>query len=171
MTFSYALGLPRQLVLSVVAVSAVEIPVAHLLLARWNPMVALAVTVLSIVFIAYVFVDWVAAVRRPLLLDRDTLTLHRGLRAPVEVPVRSIASTRAVPSNDGLPKEALRTVYAGEANVLITLEDGTAHAVAADDPVALIAALTRVGSAPASSSTHTSTLPSGPSGPMIGTSR
>ncbi|WP_062523241.1 hypothetical protein [Demequina silvatica] len=145
MRFSYALGLPRQLVLTVVAVSAVEIPVAHLLLARWNPAVATAVTALSIAFIAYVLVDWVAAVRRPYVLTDDTLTLPRGLRAAVEVPTRRIVSVRAVPSNDGLSSQALRTVYAGEANVLLTLDDGTAHAVAADDPAALIAALRPAG--------------------------
>ncbi|WP_062389751.1 hypothetical protein [Demequina iriomotensis] len=148
MEFSYALGLPRQLVLSVTAVAAVEIPVAHVLLARWNGTVALAVTALSIAFIAYVLVDWVAAVRRPLRLDAAALTVHRGLRAPVVVPRDGIVEVRAVPSSDALPPGAARTVYAGEANVLVALSPAAASslgreavAVAADDPSALIAAL------------------------------
>ncbi|MDN4476426.1 hypothetical protein QQX09_11220 [Demequina sp. SYSU T00192] len=144
MRFSYALGLPRQLVLSVTAVSAVEIPVAHLLLARWNGTVALAITALSIAFIAWVLVDWAAAVRRPVTLDATTLTLRRGLRAPVDVPVDRIVSVRSVASNDGLPKAALHTVYAGEAALVVELDDGTAHAVAVDDPSSLLRALEAV---------------------------
>ncbi|WP_062299922.1 hypothetical protein [Demequina maris] len=144
MQFSYALGLARQLVLAVTAVSIIEIPVAHLLLSRWSTAVALVVTVLSVAFIGYVLVDWAAAVRRPITLEGGTLTLRRGLRRPVEVPAARIVAVRSAPSNDGLPKEALRTVYAGEANVLVELEDGSAHAVSLDDPAAFVRALEAV---------------------------
>ncbi|WP_062304774.1 hypothetical protein [Demequina subtropica] len=156
MEFSYALGLPRQLVLAVTAVSAVEIPVAHLLLARWNATVALVVTVASVLFIGYVLVDWVAAVRRPLRLEDGTLTVHRGLRRPVVVPVAGIVEARTVPSSDNLPRGAGRTLYAGEANVLLRLDaptatalDREAVAVAADDPGALVAAIRAVIQRPA----------------------
>ncbi len=156
MEFSYALGLPRQLVLAVTAVSLVEIPVAHLLLARWSGTVATAVTVASVLFIGYVLIDWVAAVRRPLRLEGGTLTVHRGLRRPVAVPVAGIVEARTVPSSDNLPVGAGRTIYAGEANVLLTLDSPTAAAlareaiaVAADDPGALVAAIRAVIERPA----------------------
>ncbi|WP_062517791.1 hypothetical protein [Demequina gelatinilytica] len=156
MEFSYALGLPRQLVLAVTAVSLVEIPVAHLLLARWNPSVAIVVTAASILFIAYVLLDWVVAARRPLRLDGGSLTVNRGLRRPVVVPTAGIVDARTVPSSDNLPRGAARTVYAGEANLLIVLDAATAEAlgrdavaVAADDPRALVAALRAVIERPA----------------------
>ncbi|WP_062529998.1 hypothetical protein [Demequina rhizosphaerae] len=144
MQFSYALGLARQLVLAVTAVAVIEIPVAHLLLSRWSTVVAVVITALSATFIGYVVVDWAAAVRRPITLDSGTLTLRRGLRRPVEVPVARIVAVRSVPSSDGLTKEALRTLYAGEANALVEVEDGSAHAVALDDPAAFVQALEAV---------------------------
>ncbi|WP_062465221.1 hypothetical protein [Demequina soli] len=152
MTFSYALGLPRQLVLAVTAVSLVEIPVAHLLLARWNGTVAVAVTVASAAFIAYILTDWVAAVRRPIRLEPDRLVVRRGLRRPTEVPLDAIAGVRIVPSSDRLPDGALRTLYAGEATVLVTLTPTGAAALgraavafAPDDPSALVTALVAAG--------------------------
>ncbi|WP_062318601.1 hypothetical protein [Demequina maris] len=144
MAFSYALGLARQLVLAVTAVSLVEIPVAHLLLSRWSTAVAVVVTALSVVFIGYVLIDWAAAVRRPITLEGGTLTLRRGLRRPVAIPAARIVAVRTVPSSDGLTKEALRTVYAGEANALVEVEGGSTHAVALDDPAAFVRALETV---------------------------
>ncbi|SEJ63037.1 hypothetical protein [Demequina mangrovi] len=148
MDFSYARGLARQLVLATAAVALVEIPVAHVLLTRWNGTVATVVTVASVLFVAYMLADWGAALRRPIRLEADRLVVARGLRRPCIVPLMGIAEVRTVPSSDGLPAGAGRTVYAGEANVLVALDRATAAAlgragvaVAADDPTALVTAL------------------------------
>lgn len=143
MEFGYAGGLTRQFVWAAAAVAAIEIPVAHLLLTRVHPGLAWAVTAASVGVVGWILADWVAASRRPIRIEDDALVIPRGLRAVTTARLEEVTGARIVPGSDGLPKGALRTLYGAEATVVIETRAG-AHAVSADDPAALVRAVTEV---------------------------
>jgi len=101
-------------------VLAETVPV-HLLVSRWQPSVAWAVSLFGLYTLFYLVADWRAAARRPVLVGDSELRVRTGLRWTVRVPISAIAAIERRPSAAfGRP---LRAVLLGGANLWLNLRE------------------------------------------------
>lgn len=80
------------IVFGFVMILAIEGFAVHMLLHKWNPVVAWIFTLSSLYGVLWMIADYRATVLRPLLFDDDHILFRAGLRYTIQVPKSQIAS-------------------------------------------------------------------------------
>jgi hypothetical protein len=91
--FSYHQAV-APLLWALVAVGVVELAVTHLLVALWNPLVAVLVSLLTLGGLLWLIRGMLTMKRRPVLLDRERLVMQVGTIRRVVIPLRDVAGLR-----------------------------------------------------------------------------
>ena len=105
-------------------IAVVEAAVVHILVQRWSPALAWALTILSIYGVVWI-IGFLQALRlRPILLTPRALVVRAGMLSVVEVPLDAIA--RIVPATFPYPDrgtpEYLQSMVSGDPQFLIELD-------------------------------------------------
>lgn len=148
-----------SLIVGLLLVLAIELFPVHLLLARWNPVLAWVVTALSVYGAVWMVADLQAMRLRPIRLTARALDLRIGLRWDVSIPVERIARVeRIAPGTPRAGRDVLNLVPLGEPTHRVTAHDpvvvrgpygvrraARAIAFGVDEPERFEAALARLG--------------------------
>ena len=110
-------------VLSVVM--AVETVGLHLVVSRWSPTAAWALTLLSLYGLVWIGADYQAIRLRPIRLSPRSLDVRVGLRWSVTIPFEAVVGLYRVESRPPDRKEAgyVRAVLSGDARYYVTLRE------------------------------------------------
>lgn len=114
--------------LGFLVVMAAEVPVLHLLLHLYSPVIALVVTAFSLYGLLFLMAEYRATRYRPITIDGATVHLRYGLLVDTALPVDAIASIVPVGPVDARPRRAAgrwRLAGMGKPNVLLRLAPGT----------------------------------------------
>ena len=101
---------------------AIETFSLHLVLLRWSNTAAWILTSLSIYGIIFLFADFNAARRRPILVDDNTLYIRIGFRWQVCIPISNISRIEIGTDTKGNDKNYFKMVLIGSENVMIKLK-------------------------------------------------
>jgi hypothetical protein len=101
----------------------VELFFVHILLARWNAVVAWTVSGLGIYGLIWLLGDYRAMCLRPVVLGPRTLSVRVGLRWETEIPLRSIERVWIPSALDDPPPGYLNAAVLKEPSVMIGLKD------------------------------------------------
>ena len=103
----------------------VELPIAHLLIALFDPMLAAVVTALSAYGFLFLLAEYRATRLRPVSVTDRGLQLRHGVAADLLLEWRAIASATPTRGPVRRARRERRLVGMGEANVVIELKPGT----------------------------------------------
>lgn len=95
----------------------------HLLISKWSPVGAWILTALSIYGIFFLFADYNAARKRPILIDNHTLQIKIGIRWFVTIPYENISQIAMGVEPDNNDKNYFRMVLVGSENIIIKLKE------------------------------------------------
>lgn len=131
----------------------VEIPIAHLLIHLFDPVVAVVVTVVSVYGFLFMLADYRATLHRPLSVTDRGLQVRYGVASDFLLDWPSIATAERSCGPVRRARGRIRLAGMGESNVLIKLAPGTRVPgltgsrivdevfLGVDDPAGLIAAI------------------------------
>ncbi len=119
----------------------------HVALVARHPLVAWTLAATNLAALAWMVADWRAIRSRPMLVEADRLTLHRGLRKPIVIDRAGIVDVSLGEASFQVPAD-LGVFSVGRPNVIITLlaarrvgrKQVTRLAVFVDEPEAFVAA-------------------------------
>lgn len=109
----------------------IETTVVHILVQMWLPSLAWILTILSVFGIVWLWGDYSAMKRLPILLTPDAIHFRMGIRWNAIVPRQLISEIRRIPRKEfsGLrqrsPNDALLLTPIGEANIIVVLKHPT----------------------------------------------
>ncbi len=118
----------------------IELGGAHLLLARWNPVVAWWVTALSGYSLLFLAAEVVATLKRPSYLLPQTLHLRLGVRWRVTLNRTNIATIQPIHEKPAKAADLLNGSMLTAPNLLLTLHEP----VQIDGPYGLTKTVTRI---------------------------
>ena len=101
----------------------IETAAVHLLVRLWSPLAAWILTGLSVYAAIWLIGDFHAVRLRPVLVGDGRLELRLGLRWTASIPIESIRSVAAAPSDEARPDEYLKAVLLGAPNRRIELSE------------------------------------------------
>lgn len=137
-----------------VAITAVELPVVHLLVASlWSHVAASILSLISLAMILWLIAFIRSLSRRPVLVDETEVTMRIGLLKSVTVPAASIAGLRTSWPRESLKQRGvLNFALINYPNVMLDLDPplqgrrGKLIAIAhrLDDPSGFAAAIGRL---------------------------
>jgi hypothetical protein len=125
-TFSYhRASNMAAVVAALVGISAVEIPVAHILLANWSDAAAWIATALGIFGVVWGLGAYQSMRMRPTVVTADTLVLRLGVLAQARIPMRNVARVERArfPYPDPKAPDYLLMAPMGDPMWLITTSD------------------------------------------------
>jgi hypothetical protein len=95
----------------------------HLVVNHWSPLTAWILTLSSVYGTVFMFADYNAARKRPIMIGRHELQIRIGFRWYVAIPFEKIRSVSAGKSPHSAAKDYFRMVLIGQENVTIELTE------------------------------------------------
>lgn len=108
-----------------VVLVAAEIPIAHVLLHLYDPVLALGVSVLGVYGWAFLYAEYRATLLRATTLEVDGLHIRSGVLGDVMVPYPAIVSVDRPSGRPRRAKHAMRFIGTASANLTLVLREGT----------------------------------------------
>jgi len=102
-----------------------EIPIAHVLVALFDPLIAAVVTALSIYGFLFMLAEYRATLLRPISVNDDGLQVRYGVVFDSHIDWASITAANPCQGPVRRARGQLRLIGMGEANVVLELADGT----------------------------------------------
>ncbi|MGW8142509.1 hypothetical protein [Sphingomonas zeae] len=109
------------LIYAIVIIALIEAITTHLVVVRFAPRIAWALSAFSVSFL--IFVGWIGATlrARPVTLDRDLLHVRVGLSTNISVPLRSVRMAPGLPTVTSSPTTVGTTTLLGS-NCCVAVE-------------------------------------------------
>lgn len=104
---------------------AAEIPVAHLLIYFYNPMLAFVVSALSLYGLIFLFAEYRATLLRPTTIRDHEIHIRSGILDDTELPFQAIAACERVNYRPKRAKFEMRCIGTGTANIKLSLKPDT----------------------------------------------
>ncbi|MFD2932269.1 hypothetical protein [Spirosoma flavum] len=111
------------LVIGILMVGVVEGSAVHLLLARWHPMMAFWITLLSGYGMLFFVADIIATVKRPSYITANQLHLRLGVRWRATIPRSTIATSSLISEKPTKQIGQLNGSFLTIPNVLLTFNE------------------------------------------------
>lgn len=102
-----------------------EIPIAHFLIALFDPLVAMFVTALSLYGFAFMLAEYRATIHRPVSTDSDGLHIRYGVVTDCFLPWQAVIRADGYKGDVRRAKGVMRLTGMGQANVVLKLVPGT----------------------------------------------
>lgn len=106
-----------------IGLSLIEIPLVHLVVHQFNPIVAWILTLLTLYTILWLIGDYQAIRLHPIVVDETHLHLRAGMRWQVTIPLEAIITIRPLTLAGRQKKEGLDLSIAGNAKLLLELNE------------------------------------------------
>lgn len=104
---------------------AVELPVAHVLLHLFSPVLALVVSAATLYGLLFLYAEYRATRLRPITVSGAAIHLRYGLLVDALLPMHAIVEVLPVTAQPRRARRRLRLTGMGRANVLLRLAAGT----------------------------------------------
>jgi hypothetical protein len=139
--FSYhrRTGYPAVLV-ALLLVAVVELVAVHVLVARWSPLAAWILTLLSAYGTLWIMAELQASLLRPIEVREGQLMLRSGLRWTVRIPLTAIVALRPTTSTDDEAEDILDIAPLGASRFEVAVRTP----VVAEGPYGICKTVTRV---------------------------
>ncbi|MGQ0798759.1 MAG: hypothetical protein ACT4NL_01420 [Pseudomarimonas sp.] len=102
-----------------------EIPIAHFLIALFDPLIAAVVSALSVYGFMFMLAEYRATLHRPISVDVDGMHIRYGVVTDLQLPWNAVVSAAPFKGSLRRTKGQLRLIGMGEANVMLELAPGT----------------------------------------------
>ena len=104
---------------------AAEIPVAHLLIYFYSPMLAFVVSALSLYGLIFLYAEYRATLLRPTTIRDHEIHIRSGILDDTELPFHAIAACERVNYRPKRAKLEMRCIGTGTANIKLSLKPDT----------------------------------------------
>ncbi len=101
-----------------------EIPIAHFLIALFDPMIAAVVSALSVYGFMFMLAEYRATLHRPISVDTDAMHIRYGVVTDLQLPWHAVVSAEPFKGEVRRAKGQMRLIGMGEANVVLELAPG-----------------------------------------------